>query len=221
MSASTGNLGALAGRTVYLDPGHAGTAPPAKLTADDGRGGTKPCNAPGTASADGWPEHTFTWEISQQLRTILEDAGATVLLSRADDVHRADCIDARTYKENASAADVVVSLHADVSGPGNTGFHISAVTDPLPHNLADQSSLLASTVRDAMVSAGLPVSNYLGTDGLNPRADLSGLNLSTKPKILIEFGNMRDADDLAALRSQEGRRQRARAVAEGLASYLS
>ena len=108
-----------------------------------------------------------------------------------------------------------------MSGPGNTGFHISAVTDPLPHNLAGESSRLASTVRDAMVSAGLPVSNYLGTDGLNPRADLSGLNLSTKPKILIEFGNMRDADDLAALRSQEGRRQRARAVAEGLASYLA
>lgn len=121
---------------MYLDPGHAGTAPPAELTADDGRGGTKPCNAPGTASDDGWPEHTFTWEISQQLRTILEDAGVTVLLSRADNVHRADCIDERTYKENASAADVVVSLHADVSGPGNTGFHISAVTDPLPHNLA-------------------------------------------------------------------------------------
>ncbi len=206
---------------MYLDPGHAGTAPPAELTADDGRGGTKPCNAPGTASDDGWPEHTFTWEISQQLRTILEDAGVTVLLSRADDVHPADCIDERTYKENASAADVVVSLHADVSGPGNTGFHISAVTDPLPHNLAGESSRLASTVRDAMVSAGLPVSNYLGTDGLNPRADLSGLNLSTKPKILIEFGNMRNADDLAALRSREGRRQRARAVAEGLASYLA
>ncbi len=206
---------------MYLDPGHAGTAPPAELPADDGRGGTKPCNAPGTASDDGWPEHTFTWEISQQLRTILEDAGVTVLLSRADDVHRADCIDERTYKENASAADVVVSLHADVSGPGNTGFHISAVTDPLPHNLAGESSRLASTVRDAMVSAGLPVSNYLGTDGLNPRADLTGLNLSTKPKILIEFSNMRDADDLAALRSQEGRRQRARAVAEGLASYLA
>lgn len=206
---------------MYLDPGHAGTAPPAELTADDGRGGTKPCNAPGTASDAGWPEHTFTWEISQQLRTILEDAGVTVLLSRADDVHRADCIDERTYKENASAADVVVSLHADVSGPGNTGFHISAVTDPLPHNLAGESSRLASTVRDAMVSAGLPVSNYLGTDGLNPRADLTGLNLSTKPKILIEFGNMRNADDLAALRSREGRRQRARAVAEGLASYLA
>lgn len=221
MSAPAGNLAALADRTVYLDPGHAGTAPPAELTADDGRGGTKFCSTPGTASDDGWPEHTFTWEISQLLRTILEDAGASVLLSPADDVQRTDCIDERTCKENTSAADVVVSLHADVSGPGNTGFHLSAVTDPLPHNLADESSRLASTVRDAMVSAGLPVSNYLGADGLNPRADLSGLNLSTKPKNLIEFGNMRDTDDLAALRSREGRWQRARAVAEGLASYLS
>jgi N-acetylmuramoyl-L-alanine amidase len=221
VSAPAGNLAALADRTVYLDPGHAGTAPPAELTADDGRGGTKLCNTSGTASDDGWPEHTFTWEIGQQLRAILEDAGATVLLSRTDDVNRADCIDERTYKENASAADVVVSLHADGSGPGNTGFHISAVTDPLPQNLSEESSRLATTVRDTMVAAGLPTSNYLGVDGLNPRADLSGLNLSTKPKILIEFGNMRDLNDLAALRSPEGRQQRAQAVAEGIATYLA
>ncbi len=214
-------LSALKGRTVYLDPGHAGTAPPAELTADDGRGATKPCNTSGTASDAGWPEHTFTWEISQQLKAVLESAGATVLLSRDDDTGRADCIDERTRRENASAADVVVSLHADGAGPGNTGFHISSITDPLPQNLPDESARLATTVRDAMVGAGLAPSNYLGSDGLHPRADLTGLNLSSKPKILIEFGNMRDLGDLAELQSQDGRQKRAEAVAHGLADYLS
>ncbi|AGP31456.1 N-acetylmuramoyl-L-alanine amidase [Corynebacterium terpenotabidum] len=218
---TTGDLTALAGRTIYIDPGHAGTAPPADLTAIDGRGGTKACNTSGTASDAGWPEHTFTWEISQQLKTILEEAGATVLLTRADDVNRADCIDERAYKENASAADAVVSLHADGSGTGNTGFHISAIADPLPDNLPTESADLATSVRDAMVAAGLPTSNYLGTDGLYPRSDLTGLNLSSKPKILIEFGNMRDLSDLAQLESADGRKVRAQAVAQGLADFLS
>ena len=221
MDMTPGNLAALAGRTVYLDPGHAGTPPPADLTADDGRGGTKPCNAVGTASDDGWPEHTFTWEMARQLGNVLADAGATVLLSRGDDTGRADCIDERARRENASAADVVVSLHADISEPGDTGFHISTVADPLPGNLPEESARLAVAVRDAMVGAGLAPSNYLGTDGLHPRADLSGLNLSTKPKILIEFGNMRDPGDLAALRSPDGRRRRAVAVARGVAAHLA
>lgn len=217
----SGALTALKGKTIYLDPGHAGTAPPAELTADDGRGGVKSCNTSGTASDDGWPEHTFTWEIAGQLRGILESAGATVIMSRPDDTGRADCIDERTVKENSSAADAVVSIHADGSTAGNNGFHISSISDPLPMNRPEESARLAADVRNAMVNYGFHPSNYLGDKGLYPRADLTGLNLSSKPKILIEFGNMRDPEDLAALRSPDGRQQRAGAVAQGLADYLS
>ena len=46
---------------------------------------------------------------------------------------------------------------------------------------------------------GMPVSTYDGADGLQPRNDLAGLNLTTVPKVLIETGNMRNATDAALL----------------------
>lgn len=213
-------LSSLPGKTIYLDPGHAGTAPPPEMTAIDGRGGTKSCNTTGTESGTGWPEHEFTWAIASQLKSVLESSGAEVIMSRTKD-GRADCIDERTYKENSSTADVVVSLHADGSSAGNTGFHISSIAEPLPDNKKRESSELASHIRDAMSTAGLESSNYLGESGLYPRSDLAGLNLSSKPKVLIEFGNMRDASDLAGLQSVNGRQERAEAVAVGIADYLA
>ncbi|WP_448852444.1 N-acetylmuramoyl-L-alanine amidase [Corynebacterium sp. 335C] len=218
---SPGDLGALRGAVIALDPGHAGTAPPADQMVTDGRGGMKQCNTTGTASNAGWPEHTFNWVLAQRIKKKLEAAGATVLLSRADDTGRAACIDERTETENASDADVVVSIHADGNGEGARGFHVSAIADPLPGNLAEESSRLAADLRDAMVAQGFQTSNYLGVDGLNPRSDLTGLNLSTKPKALMEFGNMRDSQDIALLESEDGQERMAQAMVEGINDYLS
>ncbi|MEJ5919159.1 N-acetylmuramoyl-L-alanine amidase [Corynebacterium sp. H78] len=210
----------LSGRTIYLDPGHAAVMQTPMTQVTDGRGGMKPCQVSGTNANDGWPEHTFNWEMAQVLRKKLEAAGATVALSRPDDTGQADCIDVRTEKENASNADVVLSLHADGAGEGNRGFHIITVADPLPGNQADKSESLATALRDAFVAASLTPSNYLGQNGIDYRADLTGLNLSTKPKVLIEFGNMRDSEDIALLQSPDGQATFADAIVKGVAASL-
>ena len=212
---------AVAGKVIYLDPGHAGTPPPADMMVTDGRGGQKPCNTSGTASNDGFPEHEFNWLMAQEIKQLLEQRGAQVLLSRVDDTGRADCIDARAEKENASNADAVVSLHADGAGEGNRGFHVSAISQPLANNDEPGSTALATALRDAFVAAGFAPSNYLGSEGLNPRADLTGLNLSTKPKALVEYGNMRDSSDIALLNSNEGRQRLAEATVAGLEGFLA
>nr|WP_120490916.1 N-acetylmuramoyl-L-alanine amidase [Corynebacterium lactis] len=218
---TNGDHGALAGRTIYLDPGHAGTPPPQSLQVTDGRGGTKTCNTAGTSSDAGFPEHEFNWMMAQEIQQLLTQRGATVLLSRGDDTGRADCIDARAEKENSSDADAVVSLHADGAGQGNRGFHVSAIADPLPHNDAAGSTALAESLRDALAAAGFVPSNYLGSEGLNPRADLTGLNLSTRPKALIEYGNMRDSADIVLLSSPDGRRRLAEATVAGIEAFLA
>lgn len=218
--AQPGDLTSLDGTTIALDPGHAGTPPPASDMVTDGRGGLKPCNTSGTAATDGWPEHTFNWLITEQIASILEENGATVLLSRTDDSGRAACIDERAFVENDSAADAVLSLHADGNNEGNRGFHLSAIADPLPENDAEGSAELAESLQAALISAGFTPSNYLGTEGLYPRSDLTGLNLSTKPKVLVEFGNMQDSTDIALLSSEDGREQLATAIAAGLANFL-
>lgn len=211
---------ALAGKVIYLDPGHAAVMPEGNPQVTDGRGGSKPCQVPGTAAMDGWPEHTFNWLVALELRARLEARGATVLMTRGDDSGPAPCIDERARLENASLADAVVSLHADGSAEGNRGFHVITVADPLPGNDAERSGALAAHIRDAFVAGGFAPSNYLGVDGIDRRSDLTGLNLSTKPKVLVEFGNMRDSADIAELASPEGRARMAEAVAAGVAAAL-
>lgn len=213
--------GTLDGAVIHLDPGHAAVVPAGLPQVTDGRGGTKPCQVTGTAAADGWPEHTFNWLMAGAIRERLEARGATVTLGREDDTGPADCIDERARKENASTADVVISLHADGAGEGNRGFHVIAIADPLPGNDADGSLALARAIRDGFVAAGFAPSNYLGTDGIDLRSDLTGLNLSAKPKALVEFGNMRDSADIAVMGSESGRGRMADAVVAGIESALA
>ena len=75
-------------------------------------------------------------------------------------------------------------------------------------------------MRDSLVSAGLQPSNYIGSDGLYGRADLAGLNLARYPAVLVELGNMRNADEAAQMESDSGRANYAAAVVAGVVNYL-
>jgi N-acetylmuramoyl-L-alanine amidase len=65
-----------------------------------------------------------------------------------------------------------------------------------------------------------PVSNYLGAQGLDPRSDLAGLNLSAVPAIYLECGNMRNATDAALMSGAAGRQALARRLAAGILAFL-
>ena len=62
----------LAGMIVFLDPGHNG-ANDASISRQvpTGRGGTKDCQASGTSTDDGYPEHTFNWDTTLRVRAAL------------------------------------------------------------------------------------------------------------------------------------------------------
>ena len=64
---------------------------------------------------------------------------------------------------------------------------------------------LAHAMRDALVAAGYQPSTYIGSDGLYGRDDLAGLNLAEYPAVLVELGNMKNADEAAQMESPDGR----------------
>jgi N-acetylmuramoyl-L-alanine amidase len=80
---------------------------------------------------------------------------------------------------------------------------------------------LAHAMRDALVQAGFHPSTYIGSDGLYGRADLAGLNLAEYPAILVELGNMKNADEAARMESPDGRAKYADAVTQGIVMYLN
>ena len=76
-------------------------------------------------------------------------------------------------------------------------------------------------MRDQLVASGLQPSTYRGNAGLSGRSDLAGLNLAQYPAILIEMGNMKNAEEAAVLTSADGGARYATAVTKGIAAYLS
>lgn len=212
-------------RVVVLDPGHGGgnAAHPDQMTQQvpDGRGGTKDCNTTGTAANDGYTEHEFTWDVATRVRDILTSKPFRVVLTRGDDTGVGPCVDERAAVGNRENAAVVVSIHADgAPGADEYGFHVAYSDPPLNDAQREPSVRLATTLRDTMVRWGFATSTYVGSNGLDPRPDLAGLNLSQHPVALVECGNMRQADDAAMLESPAGRARVAGAIADSIVDYL-
>lgn len=213
--------GNVAGMIVFLDPGHNG-ANDASMTRQvpTGRGGTKDCQASGTNTDDGFPEHTFTWDTVLLIRAKLTQLGVRTAMSRGNDDQVGPCVDERAAMANALAPNAVVSIHADGGPPTGRGFHVLYSSPPLNTTQAIQSVQFARLMRDQLSGAGIPPSTYIGTDGLNPRADIAGLNLAQYPSILVELGNMKNPVDSSLMESQDGRQKYADAVVNGVVAFL-
>jgi N-acetylmuramoyl-L-alanine amidase len=209
---------------VVLDAGHNGgnAAHAAEIArpVPDGRGGTKACNTVGTRTDQGYPEHAFTFDVAARAAQRLTETGVKVVLVRTDDAGVGPCVDERGRAGEAAGADAVVSIHADGSDSGDHGFHIALPYPPLNPAHEGPSWALGTALRDAMRAAGFPDSDYRGHDGIDRRADLAGLNLSTRPVALIECANMRNPTEAALVSSAEGRQRYADAIAAGILSYL-
>jgi N-acetylmuramoyl-L-alanine amidase len=221
-SSSAAAAGNIEGMVVVLDPGHNG-ANDASINRQvpNGRGGTKECQTTGSATDDGYPEHTFNWEVVLRIRDALNQLGVRTVLSRDNDDAVGPCVDERAAIANASHPDAIVSIHADGGPSSGRGFHVDYSSPPLNDAQAGPAVQFAMTTRDRLVALGLPESTYAGSRGLYGRSDLAGLNLAQYPAILIELGNMRNGDEAVQMESADGRSKYAAAVTDGIVTYLS
>jgi len=210
----------IAGMAVFLDAGH-GNNSALSQQVPNGRGGTKDCNTSGAATNDGYPEHTFNWAVVGMIQDALNQSGVRTQLSRGDDSSAGPCIDARAAAANAMHPDAIVSIHADGGPPSGRGFHVNYSSPPLNDAQSGPALQLAHAIRDALVAAGYQPSTYVGSDGLYGRADLAGLNFAEYPAVLVELGNMRNADDAAQMESPDGRARYAAAVTNGITAFLN
>src|SRR6202000_644564 len=108
--------------------------------------------------------------------------------TRTSDTGVGPCVNERAAIINAAHADVGIAIHADGAVASGHGFAILVPVADGPNDAIISSSLaFADDVRTAMLAGTpMPVSNYDGTDGIQPRDDLAGLNLAEVPMGLIE-----------------------------------
>jgi N-acetylmuramoyl-L-alanine amidase len=216
----------LAGRVIVLDPGHNGgnAAHPeiinqlVNVITEQ-----KPCDTAGTETNAGYTEHAFTFDVAVRLAALLRSKGAHVVLTRHSDLGVGPCITQRAAIGNRVHADAAISIHADGGPPGGSGFEViePGLVPGYTNKIIAPSRGLGLDLRDAYHAiTGEPYSNYVGTEGIDIRTDLGGLNLSQVPKVFIECANMRNSADAASLTSPAFRQRIAVALTAGFVTFL-
>jgi N-acetylmuramoyl-L-alanine amidase len=215
----------LSGVVIGIDPGHNGKnyTAPSFIThlVWNGRE-MEPCDTTGTATDAGYSEAQFNWNVASDLRSDLTADGAKVVLTRHNNASVGPCVNTRAKIIDRAHANVAIDIHADGGPPSGRGFTIlEPVADSVNAKVVSASDRFAKVLRSAFLAGtGMPVSSYDGVDGLEPRDDLAGLNLTTVPKVLIECGNMRNATDARLLTSSAFQHRAAAAIATAMIRFL-
>ncbi|MFE3998842.1 N-acetylmuramoyl-L-alanine amidase [Nocardioides sp. YIM B13467] len=212
------------GAVVGIDPGHNGgnAGAPEVINEPVWNGRSQsPCNTTGTATDDGYPETDFTWAVATKLAADLRESGAKVVMTRDSNDGVGPCIDERAKIINDAKADVAIDIHADGAAASERGYSLLI---PVPSGTNDEvvepSRHYAELLRTEMRKTGMPLASYLGEGGFVERDDLAGLNLTTVPQVLLETGNMRNAEDARLLKSDQFQERTAAAIKRAMAAYL-
>ena len=178
----------LAGRTIVLDPGH----PPF-----------------GAKGPSGLWEPVATLAVALQAKTLLERAGATVLLTRTDSTPIE--LFPRTHFAEEHDADVLVSIHANALPDGVNPFVNNGTSVYYFH---PRGAALARALDRALVAE-------LGVRDLGMgRGDYALVRDPWMPSALTEGLFMMIPEQEAMLASPEGRMRYARGIAKGIEEFL-
>lgn len=220
------STGSLAGEVIVIDPGHNGGnfSHPADMAKQIWNGrAMEDCDTTGTQTNAGYTEARFNFRVARFLREDLRRAGARVVMTRHTNTGVGPCVDQRSRILNHSHAQVSIDIHGDGGPPGGRGFAILLPVPDGPNNhvIGSSARFGRDLKRAFLAGTRMPVSNYDGVAGFQPRDDLAGLNLTTMPKVLIEVGNMRNATDAAMMTSPAFQRRAARAMTAAIITFLT
>src|SRR4029078_6773246 len=73
----------------------------------------KPCDTTGTETNDGYTEPAYTFDIAVRMRSLLEAAGAHVVMTRPDNAGVGPCITERADIGNRAHAAAGIAIHAE------------------------------------------------------------------------------------------------------------
>ena len=218
----------LAGITIALDPGHQlGNSNPAFRSnlAQSKFNGTsvKGCNTTGTATPGGYPEATFVWNVSQYVKKRLQRLGAKVRMTRTTNSYNAwgPCVWNRGLFGKKVGADLLVSVHADGAAANYRGFYVMVPTSirGWTDDIAAPSRRAGERMIAGMASAGATRANYV-RDQMLVTNNISTLNFSDVPAVLVEVGNMRNPSEASFMVTDRGQRAHAKWLVAGIRSAL-
>jgi len=175
------------------------------IVIDAGHGGKDP----GALAVTGAKEKYVVLAVARSLATKLQQRGAKVILTRANDTFLE--LEERAEVANRSGADLFVSIHAD-SAPGNrsaTGFAVY-----VSRSASASSRFAAETIARGMCGTGLD------NRGVKS-ADYRVLVKSRCPAVLIELGFLSNYSDANKLANDGFQDRLADAICDGIARIMA
>ena len=153
-------------------------------------------------------------KVALLLRDYLEDAGATVIMSRTSaDVNISNV--QRAQKMNEAKCDLVLRIHCNGSTNASvTGAFMLVPSGKSTTAIAAESKAAASTILKAFLAR-----TGAKDLGITPRDDLSGFNWSTVPVCLIEMGHQTNVQEDKKLASHDYQQKCARGLYEGICDW--
>lgn len=181
---------------------------------DPGHGG----NDPGAVGPTGFYEKYAALDISLRARRYMEETGEIkVKLTRDSDIRlgndeRQD-INKRVQLANNSGADVFVSIHTN-------SFNNQAANgiETWYHRGSEKGKEMALMVQDSLIRTTGLLSR--GTKETSSNFEIGVLKYTNMPAILVEVGFISNPAEEALLKSEAFRDSVARAIADGVISFL-
>lgn len=188
----------LRNKTIVIDPGHGGSDP-------------------GAVGLNKTQEKDITLTVSQRLQTLLEKAGAKVIMTRKDDrdvfgvnASAVDELKARTTIANTNKADAFISIHINsftnrVAGGTATYYYQKTYYDSLLANSIQSFLGPAGGLRDRGVSA----------------ANFYVIKRTFMPAVLTELAFVSNPDEEKLMNTPEFQQKMAQAMYLGLDRFFA
>ena len=190
----------LKGRVIVIDPGHGGSDS-------------------GAIGPTGVMEKSITLRVGNELRRLLTQEGATVIMTRTTDKEvspkRSKATDieelqARCDVANKQNADIFVSIHMDSftndAAKGTTGYYYSLGNK--------RSRLLADKIRVGVI-------DQLGTQSRGTQSsNFYVVKHTDMPATLVELAFISNKSEEKLMNSEEGIKKAAQGIADGIADYF-
>ena len=178
---------ALTGIIICIDPGHGTYVQPEEEDTVE----TKPVFALGTTGAH-LTESELNLIVSQKLKKELENLGADVYMTReGDEISMSN--KERALFANDLQADLCIKVHAD--GSDDPSFHGISVLVPKINQYEDTTVIENSAAAAFILLEELVFITNANGLGVVERADLTGLNWSSVPVVLVEMGFMTNPEE--------------------------
>lgn len=206
---------------IAIDPGHQGNwvdmSEPEAMA--PGSSETKAKATTGTTGRfTGIPEYQLNLDISLMLAEELRSRGYEVVLAREDNdtaISNAE----RAIKANESGADFAIRIHANGSDNSSANGALTMVgspNNPYIGHLFEKSNELATDVLNSYVAE-----TGLANAGMQQVDNMTGLNWSTIPSMILEMGFMTNESDDRNMADPGFREKMVEGIANGIEVYYS